>query len=200
MTFAAITSTSMIWCFLVGQSTEGPSTTSTALEQMATLTLDGSTTRQSVKWELDGNFSATMNVTVSANGALQQSEGVRVAVYKSDGTPVEGGEVFPGSSRSFSFNLSTGTYYVLFDLGLEDSNSPIVGLNVLVEGRLTDLATGNIIHIRPQNGDLPPDPCYPPPSQIYLPGPFPMPAADFIPTRRWQTPRLETMTYLVDWA
>jgi hypothetical protein len=165
-------------------------------DDWAEATLTEQVSRLLANWSVGSDLQATAQITVDAVGALNQPHGGRVSVYKQDGTFVARREVVAGSSESLSFQLPTGSYYLLFDLGVQDPEGPVGSIRIKIEGGLTDLLTQEPIPIRPQ--DVPPDPQSVPPSNLGTPGVTELPPSFFTPVNEIRGPNVHLMQYLID--
>jgi hypothetical protein len=188
---------SVIWAAVAALPVAAQTPAPEPFEEMFSTLLDANNPRRVMKWEINGDFTMEFRVAISANGTPQQDQGVRVAVYHENGDPVEGGEILVGNTTTYTFDLSTDTYYIVLDLGVEDDELPITALYAYGDGLLKVRPNGQRVRIK---GDLPVDPLNPPPSALYLPGPYPLSIDNFLPPSQWAFPRSETMIYLVDWS
>lgn len=166
-------------------------------DEWADVNLTSATPRLTATWNVGAMLQATANVTVSAVGSLSQQHGGRLAVYRQDGTFVEGREVLAGNSGSLTFRLTPGSYFMVFDLGVEDPEEPVGSIRMQVQGDVLDLTTEEPVPIRP-NEETPPEPPTAPPSNLGAPGDQNLPPGAFPPLYEVKGLGSQLMHYLVD--
>jgi len=149
-----------------------------APESLLSSSLDQTHIRRYVEWDVNGGLGAVVNVSASAGSSLSQAHGVRVTVCRPDRSVVACKHVMVGETKTLNFNLSTGRYFVFFDLGVADAGEAIGQVNFTSTAQLTDLSTGEAVHV---DGDDPPDPLHPPKSDIILPGGTELDGSDMSP-------------------
>jgi len=163
MSFRIFAQAAVLLAFVTGQSARSQSYFSP--EEMLTSALNQNNVRRCLQWTVNGNLGAVVTVSASAGSSLQQLHGVRVCVCRPDRSIVAYRCLLAGETKTLTFNLATGRYLVFFDLGVANASDPIGQISFSAYGQLTDLNSGNAVHVNPP-GDYPPDPDYVPPSTI----------------------------------